>query len=97
MTAALLLARAGHRVTLLEARALGGLWASLLDADGYFLADNSCKVFQPKYVTTPALFESIGLDWRDHFTARHCLTRDWLRPMLRCECWVPRRGCSCRK
>jgi|GEM_PF-5001549 len=40
MTAALLLARAGHRVRLVEAGAeLGGLWASRRRADGTFLGD----------------------------------------------------------
>ena len=84
MTAALLLARAGHRVALHErAKELGGLWASQRDADGFFLADNSCKVYQPGYTTTPALLRLIGAEWTDHFVPRHDLTTDWLKPFLR--------------
>lgn len=39
-------------------------------------------MFEQAYVTAPALFRMLGMDWRDHFVARHCLARDWLRPML---------------
>jgi hypothetical protein len=83
MTAALLLARAGHRVEIFEQGGeLGGLWASRLDADGYFRGDNSCKVYQSGYHTSPALFRLIGTDWKAHFTQRHDLTTDWLRPFI---------------
>ncbi|MFT5682201.1 MAG: hypothetical protein ACI8RZ_003119 [Myxococcota bacterium] len=83
MTAALLLARAGHRVRIFErGDQLGGLWASRLDDEGCFRGDNSCKVYQSSYHTTPALFELIGTDWREHFTGRHDLTTDWLRPFV---------------
>ncbi len=83
MTAALLLARAGHRVTILEReRELGGLWACRLDDEGRYLTENSCKVYQSSYRTTPALFEMIGTRWQDHFTPRHDLTTDWLRPFV---------------
>ena len=83
MTAALLLARAGHQVQIFEREeAIGGLWASRLDADGHFRGDNSCKVYQSSYHTAPALFELIGTDWRAHFTGRHDLTADWLRPFV---------------
>lgn len=84
MSAALLLARAGHGVTLLErAKELGGLWACLLDDDGSYRGENSCKVSQSSYRTCPALFEMIGTRWEDHFVPRHDLTRDWLRPFVR--------------
>ncbi len=84
MTTSLLLARAGHGVTLLErARELGGLWACVLDGDGFYRGENSCKVYQSSYHTCPALFEMIGTRWQDHFVPRHDLTRDWLRPFLR--------------
>ncbi len=44
MTAALLLARSGHRVRLFEgASELGGLWATRLDADGHYQGENSCR------------------------------------------------------
>jgi hypothetical protein len=83
MTAALLLARSGHRVRLLEAAAeLGGLWATRLDADGYYLGENSCKVFQSSYHSAPALFQLIGTHWQDHFVARHDLKSEWLHPLL---------------
>ena len=83
MTAALLLARAGHRVSIFEtADQLGGLWASRLDRDGYFRGDNSCKVYQSTYHSAPALFRLIGTDWRQHFTPQHDLTRNWLRPFV---------------
>ena len=88
MTAALLLARGGHGVTLYErAAGLGGLWASRLDADGRFLSDNSCKVYQPSYTTTPALMSLIGTDWRAHFVPRYDLTSDWLEPFVRDCSW----------
>jgi hypothetical protein len=84
MTAALLLARAGRQVTLFERGAeLGGLWASGRDAQGWFQSDNSCKVYQPGYVTTPALLQLIGTDASRHFVARHDLATEWLRPFLR--------------
>ena len=83
MTTALLLARAGHRVVLYErGRELGGLWASALAADGTFLGDNSCKVYQASYRTAPALFRLIGTSWKRHFTARHDLTHHWLKPFF---------------
>jgi len=83
LTAALLLARAGHAVHLFERSGqLGGLWASRLDADGYFRGDNSCKVFQSAYRTTPALFDLLGTTWQQHFEKRHDLTTDWLRPFV---------------
>lgn len=92
MTAALLLARAGHRVTLYErADHLGGLWASHLDDDGWFLGDNSCKVYQSTYHSTPALFELIGTRWQDHFVARHDLSVDWLQPFVAACTWRDRR------
>lgn len=95
MTAALLLARAGHRVTLYERSGqIGGLWASQLDEDGYFRSDNSCKVFQPNYTTTPALFRLIGADWRSHFIPRYDLTRDWLRPFIADCSWRDRAALS---
>lgn len=87
MTSALLLARAGHAVDLLEAGdGIGGLWASQLDGDGHFLADNSCKVYQPGYRTTPALMRMIGTDAARHFVQRHDLASDWLRPFMRDSC-----------
>lgn len=88
MTSAFLLARAGHRVTLFEAGGeIGGLWSSQLDADGFFRGDNSCKVYQSGYHTAPALFVLIGTDWTAHFTPRHDLTTDWLRPFCRESSW----------
>jgi uncharacterized protein with NAD-binding domain and iron-sulfur cluster len=83
MTASLLLARAGHRVQLIErAPELGGLWSCLLDADGFYLGENSCKVYQSSYRTSPALFEMIGTRWQNHFEPRHDLSVDWLRPFI---------------
>ena len=83
MTAALLLARSGHRVRLFEsASELGGLWATRLDADGHYQGENSCKVFQSSYHSAPALFRLIGTRWQDHFVARHNLKSDWLQPLL---------------
>lgn len=83
MTAALLLSRAGHKVSIFEREGeLGGLWASRLDSDGFFRGDNSCKVYQAGYDSAPALFRMIGTDWRQHFTARHDLTTDWLKPFV---------------
>jgi phytoene dehydrogenase-like protein len=83
MTVAWLLARAGHSVALLERGAgLGGLWSTQLDADGHYLGENSCKVFQASYRTAPALLAAIGADWRRDFHARHDLTTGWLRPFL---------------
>lgn len=83
LTAALLLARAGRKVTVFEADdQIGGLWASRLDADGFFRGDNSCKVYQAGYHTAPALFELLGTRWQDHFTQRHDLTTHWLKPFI---------------
>ena len=83
LTAALLLARAGHRVTVLEREAqAGGLWAANLDAQGNFLSENSCKVYQSSYHSAPALLKMIGTRWEEHFVARHDLTRDWLWPFI---------------
>lgn len=83
MTAALLLARAGHRVRLFEAAAEpGGLWATRLDAQGHYQGENSCKVYQSSYRTAPALFRLIGTRWQDHFVARHNLKSEWLDPLL---------------
>ncbi len=91
MTTALLLARAGHRVSIYERDGqLGGLWASRLDDGGWFRGDNSCKVYQSTYHSTPALFELIGTRWQDHFTARHDLNRDWLRPFVAACTWRDR-------
>jgi len=83
MTAALLLARSGHRVRLFEgASELGGLWATRLDADGHYQGENSCKVFQSTYHSAPALFRLIGTRWQDHFVTRHDLKSHWLDPFL---------------
>ena len=83
MTAALLLARSGHRVRLFEgASELGGLWATRLDAVGHYQGENSCKVFQSTYHSAPALFRLIGTRWQDHFVARHDLKSQWLSPLL---------------
>ena len=88
MTAALLLARRGHRVSIFEATdQLGGLWSSRLDEDGFFRSDNSCKVYQPSYTTAPGLFRLLGTDWRAHFTPRYDLTVDWLRPFVADSSW----------
>lgn len=84
LTAALLLARAGHRVTLYErGSGIGGLWACELNDDGTLLSENSCKVYQSSYRTAPALLKLIGTSWEDQFTARHDLMQHWLRPFLR--------------
>ena len=84
LTTALLLARRGHHVTLLERDAgLGGLWGTRRDAEGYYLGENSCKVYQSTYHSAPALFRLIGTTWEDQFSPRHDLTRDWLRPFVR--------------
>ena len=83
LTAALLLARAGHQVTVLEkGTQVGGLWAAKLDEQGRYVSENSCKVYQSSYHSAPALLKLIGTSWEDHFIARHDLTRDWLRPFL---------------
>ena len=83
LTAALLLARAGHRVTVFERSGdVGGLWASRLDDEGWFRGDNSCKVYQSSYHTAPHLFRLLGTTWEEHFTQQHDLTRDWLHPFL---------------
>ncbi len=87
LTAALLLARAGHHVTILERDAqLGGLWSAKLE-NGAFQGENSCKVFQSSYHTAPAVLELIGCDWRDHFSPRHDLMSEWLRPLLSDMSW----------
>lgn len=87
LTAALLLARAGHLVTILEREAqLGGLWSAKLE-NGMFQGENSCKVFQSSYHAAPAVLELIGCDWRDHFTPRHDLVSEWLRPLLADISW----------
>lgn len=84
LTAALLLARRGHRVTLLErGTGLGGLWGTRRDADGYYLGENSCKVYQSTYHSAPALFRMIGTTWEHQFTPRHDLGRQWLQPFMR--------------
>ncbi|MFN7941126.1 MAG: FAD-dependent oxidoreductase [Thermoanaerobaculia bacterium] len=88
MTAALLLARAGHRVAILEReRELGGLWAARFDADGYFAGENSCKVYQPTYRSAPALLRLIGTRWETHFVARHDLRRQWMTPFIADSSW----------
>lgn len=83
MTAALLLGRAGHRVAILEhGKELGGLWAAALDSDGYFLGENSCKVYQSSYRTAPALLRMVGTGWQAHFVERHDLGSHWLAPFV---------------
>jgi hypothetical protein len=83
MTAALLLARSGHRVRLFEAAPeLGGLWATRLDAEGYYQGENSCKVYQSTYHSAPALFRMLGTRWQDHFVPRHDLKSEWLDPLM---------------
>ncbi len=83
MTAALLLARAGHRVRIVEAAPeLGGLWATRLDANGCYQGENSCKVYQSSYHSAPRLFALIGTRWQDHFVPRHDLKSEWLDPLL---------------
>ncbi len=83
MTVALLLARAGHHVVLHEqARELGGLWAANLDDDGFFLGENSCKVYQSTYHAAPALFPMLGTRWQAHFVPRHDLRTQWLAPFV---------------
>src|SRR3989338_8125599 len=83
MTTALLLARKGHEVTIFEKEAeLDGLWSSRFDAEGFFDSENSCKVYQSSYKTSPALFELINTHWRNHFVSRHDLKQEWLRPFI---------------
>ncbi|NQV14966.1 FAD-dependent oxidoreductase [bacterium] len=83
LTAALLLARQGHKVILIEKeKEIGGLWASRIDTGGFFESENSCKVYQSSYKSAPTLFEAIGTRWEDHFIARHDLKKQWLRPFL---------------
>ena len=82
MTAALLLARAGHDVVLYEAaEELGGLWSARFEG-GWFRGENSCKTYQSTYHSAPALFSLIGTSWEPHFTPRHDLRSNWLRPFL---------------
>jgi hypothetical protein len=89
MTAALLLARAGHRVVIFEReKELGGLWAANLDSDGYFLSENSCKVYQSTYHSAPALFRLLGTEWAAHFTERHELGSQWLTPFIAGSSWL---------
>ncbi len=84
LACALLLARAGRKVELFEgADKLGGLWSTARDEQGFYLSENSCKVFQASYHSAPALFELLGTRWQDHFVPRHDLGRDWLRPFVR--------------
>ena len=84
LTAALLLARRGHRVTVLERdTGLGGLWGTRRDAEGYYLGENSCKVYQSTYHSAPALFRMIGTTWEREFSPRHDLAHQWLRPFMR--------------
>ena len=83
MTIALLLSRAGHKVLLYEAGGeLGGLWSVKFDQEGYYLGENSCKVFQSEYNTTPALFKLIGTTWQNHFIPRYDLRTDWVQPFI---------------
>lgn len=83
MTTALLLAKRGHPVTLYEKEeGLGGLWSSRMDSEGCFDSENSCKVYQSSYRTSPALFKLIETTWEDHFVCRHDLRKEWLRPFL---------------
>lgn len=88
MTAALLLARADHRVVIFEhGKELGGLWAAHLHSDGYFLGENSCKVYQSTYRSAPALFRMLGTEWAAHFTERHDLGSHWLTPFIADSSW----------
>jgi len=81
MTAALLLARRGHKVSIYESQdGLGGLWASRLDKDGYYRGDNSCKVYQQTYHTAPALFELIGTVSRPNST--YCTSFSFFSSLL---------------
>ena len=51
--------------------------------------DNSCKVYQRSYHTAPALFKLIGItDWKDHFSPKHDLTKDWLNGFLNDSSWL---------
>lgn len=83
MTTALLLAKKGHEVTIFEKeKELGGLWSSRFDSEGFFDSENSCKVYQSSYRTSPALFELINTTWQAHFVSRHDLKKEWLRPFI---------------
>ncbi len=53
-----------------------------MDTDGFFESENSCKVFQSSYSTSPALLKLIGTKWESHFIPRHNLRQEWLRPFL---------------
>lgn len=89
MTTALLLARSGYQVRLLEREsALGGLWATRLDTNGHYQGENSCKVFQASYCSAPALFQLIGTNWKEHFIAQHDLKAEWLDPFLADCSWA---------
>lgn len=89
MTAALLPARAGHRVVIFEReKELGRLWAAHLDSDGIFLGENSCKVYQSTYHSAPALFRMLGTGWEAHFTERHDLGSQWLTPFIAESSWL---------
>jgi len=83
LTAAFLLSKLNHNVTIFErAEEIGGLWASKMDSQGFFDSENSCKVYQSSYITSPALFELIGTKWQNHFILRHDLKKDWLLPFV---------------
>lgn len=89
MTTALLLAKKGYEVTIFEKeKELGGLWSSRFDAEGYFDSENSCKVYQSSYRTSPALFELINTSWQAHFVSRHDLKKEWLRPFIADTTWT---------
>lgn len=84
LACALLLARAGRQVEVFErADKLGGLWSTARDDEGFYLSENSCKVYQASYHTAPAMLAMLGARWQDHFVPRHDLGRDWLRPFVR--------------
>jgi len=83
LTVALLLTKLGYNVTIFEqGEEVGGLWSSKMDADGFLESENSCKVYQSSYTTSPALFKLIGTTWEAHFVPRHDLKQEWLQPFL---------------